>query len=78
VCRFWEHEVFTDLEGAVATVQQAVAGEGTPPLRWVVWKVEPISEDDNQERRHLVRLRDGNARRQIEQRRHTRKWKRPR
>jgi len=77
VCRFWEHEVFTVLEELVEQVSQAVQQGGNPTPRWVVWKVEPLTEDGNRERRHLQQLRDETMTRCVEQKRHTRKWRRP-
>ncbi len=78
VCRFWEHEVFTDLDGCVVQVRAAIGEKDREPIpRQVVWKVEPISEDGNQERRHLQLLRDEGVSEVVEQQRHTRKWTRP-
>lgn len=78
VCRFWEHEVFTDLPRCVTNVRGAIQDrDWTPTPRQLVWLVEPISEDGNQERRHLQMLRDASQARFVEQKRHTRKWKRP-
>lgn len=77
VCRFWEHTVFTDLSGAVEQVKSAIQGGFSAPCRWVVWKVDPISEDGNLERRYLQQLRDPQQHREVEQVRHTRKWRRP-
>jgi DNA mismatch endonuclease (patch repair protein) len=78
VIRFWEHTVFTELEHAVNTVVAVVkGGEARPTPRWCVIEVHPLDEAGNQERRILVDLRDMEQTRVVEQKRHTRKWTRP-
>lgn len=60
VVRVWEHEVFTDLDGVVALVRRAVAGEPPPRERdWRVVRVIPApQEGQDWERRELRLLRD--------------------
>ncbi|MEW6637207.1 MAG: very short patch repair endonuclease [Actinomycetota bacterium] len=60
VVRVWEHEVFTDLDGVVALVRRAVAGEPPPEERdWRVIRVIPVPhEGQDWERRELCLLRD--------------------
>lgn len=78
VVRFWEHEVFTELNECVELVRRAVR-DGEPDVRptWRVRMVEPLDQTGDAERRHLIRLRAPGDERCVEQARHTRKWRRP-
>lgn len=63
VLRFWEHEVEDDLAGVCAAVEGAVrAGAPATGDQWRVWRVEPVAGAGNEERRHLVQLRDSSTR----------------
>lgn len=80
VVRAWEHEIYENLQGVVDRVRRGVvhdAAQGTYG-DWRVDRVDVIDDATDQERRHLVRLREPNERRTWEGTRSTRKWKRPR
>lgn len=76
VIRVWEHEVAEDLPKIVAEIRSIVAGsENSLSDPWRVEHVEVLNAETDQERRHLVSLRDP-ARRRVEDRiRSTAKWR---
>ena len=71
VRRVWEHEVFEDLARCVGRIVEK--GE---PISWRVFFVQPVDADGAIERRYMCELRGCEEERVIEQRRHTRKWRR--
>jgi DNA mismatch endonuclease (patch repair protein) len=76
VCRFWEHEVFLDLPGAVSAVLQAVGSADWKPVpRWCVAEVHALDPAGQTEERRLVNLRDTGTMRSVIQPRSTRKWR---
>lgn len=76
VLRFWEHEVFTDVEGVVERIGRARAGQAArSSAEWRVLAAEPLDEAGTRERRVLCSLRDPSRTRVVEQKRHTRKWR---
>jgi hypothetical protein len=75
VVRFWEHEVFTNIEGVVERI--VAAPDTLNVVSWRVWWVEPLDEAGTRERRHLRELRGLAPDRFEEQARHTRKWRLP-
>jgi DNA mismatch endonuclease, patch repair protein len=76
VCRFWEHEVWVDLDQVVETVRSAVSGkpDPTPAPRWHVVEVIPLDPSGDRERRVMQALRDPALTRHVEQDRSTEKW----
>ena len=71
VRRIWEHEVFEDLATCVARIV------GDSEIHsWRVFFVQPVDAEGTIERRYLCELRGAQGERVIEQRRHTRKWRR--
>lgn len=78
VIRVWEHDVFERLDEVTDTIVAEIAdGENFPASpSWRVWRVEPLDETGALERRHLRELRALVADRYVDQKRHTRKWKR--
>jgi DNA mismatch endonuclease (patch repair protein) len=78
VCRFWEHDVFVDLNAVVDEVRRALTDcQWAARGREVVWRVDALSEVGDQERRHLGLLREPERVWSVDQARHTRKWTRP-
>lgn len=79
VCRFWEHEIYEDLDGVVAAVQAAVTGAAVraDEPRWHVVEVEPLDDLGRRERREMEDLRDGDITEVVEQDRSTAKWQQP-
>ena len=76
VCRFWEHEVYEDLDRVVATVKSAVAGslERQHDIRWHVVEVLSLDESGDCERRIMEALRGSVPRKVMDQARSTEKW----
>lgn len=76
VLRFWEHEVFAELESVVRTVQDAVRGRSVPgEPRWQVISVVPVQgEVGDLEVRREEQLRRAACARIVKQQRTTRKW----
>jgi DNA mismatch endonuclease, patch repair protein len=76
VCRFWEHQVWVDLDGVVGSIRGALSGEDDPRVtpRWHVVEVVPLDSSGDRERRVLQALRDPTLVRHIEQARSTDKW----
>jgi DNA mismatch endonuclease, patch repair protein len=75
VCRFWEHEVYEDIDQCAARVKSAVEGAPSRSVtRWHVRRVVPIDQAGKQERRDLETLRNPDIRRSVEQARSTAKW----
>ena len=75
VLRFWEHEVWTEMDEALKLIR--VAWSGQVPCNSVaerVIKVAPLDEDGQREVRYLVVLTDRDSRRRIEGVRSTAKW----
>lgn len=71
VVRCWEHTVRADLDVAAGRVEAAVRERGGDrAAEWRVIEVEVLSEDGNEEARHLTELRGLEADR-IERRRRT-------
>jgi DNA mismatch endonuclease, patch repair protein len=79
VCRFWEHEIWESLDTVAQMIRGAIAGSlDVPSLpRWHVAKVIALDPDGRRERRMLQSLRDPEVSRNVEQWRHTTKWKMP-
>lgn len=77
VCRFWEHEVHEELPAVVDEVERALkrATRSQRADDWRVASVVPLDENGDYERRLLVSLRSPEKTRQIDQQRHTRKWR---
>jgi DNA mismatch endonuclease, patch repair protein len=78
VLRFWEHEVWEEMDAVVTAIRGAI--EGFPAReapRWHVVQVVPLDNEGNQERRVMQLLRDQGSERTVEQARRTDKWKRP-
>lgn len=67
VLRIWEHEIDEKLEDTVDLVEGVVreGGEGRAPI-WRVEAVEPLDDDSDIERLHLVTLRDPETTRVVE------------
>ena len=78
VCRIWEHEVFECLDTVVGTIVAALTDASwLPEPTWRVVRVDRVPGGGDHERRVLELLReDPPVRREIEQVRHTRKWRR--
>ncbi len=78
VVRFWEHEIFENLQDSVARVKSTLSGEGTSSdtQDWRVVYVEPL--DSNMERRRLESLRSAEPHMEEVRRRTTTKWSRKR
>lgn len=76
VRRFWEHEIYEDLEAVVDTVKAALAGSpgGHWRRRWHVVEVHPLDESGDFERRIMEALREPSIRQVVEQARSTQKW----
>jgi DNA mismatch endonuclease (patch repair protein) len=78
VIRIWEHEVFTDLEGAVDKVREGLCGGDQPESSWRVRLVEDISKPSDTERdlerRHMVDLWNPEAVIALDRKRSTAKW----
>lgn len=78
VVRIWEHEVYENLDDVVTLVQSAIRDDGWEPRpMWRVARVDPIDERGDLERRHLELLREPVQQYVVEQKRNTKKWKRP-
>lgn len=78
VCRFWEHQVFEDMEGIIVAVRQAME-RGTswaPSPAERVTRVEPVDAQGSIERRFLIDLRKPECLSVQQRRRTTVKWKR--
>ena len=73
--RVWEHDVHESLPTVVEEVLTAIGPAGR--LAWRVYQVDEDETDPAMERRHLRELRGLAADRVVNQRRHTRKWRRP-
>lgn len=75
-CRFWEHEIYQDLEGVVAAIKRAITGSADrqPEPRWHVVDVLPLDATGDDERRIMEALRDPTMRKVVEQARSTEKW----
>ncbi len=77
-CRFWEHEVHTNLDEVVELVRCAVREAAWSPTdSWRVLEVHPLDERGEHERRVMESLLEPGVRRVVVQKRHTRKWKVP-
>lgn len=76
VCRFWEHEIYVDLDEVVVSIAAAVEGNDfePPKPRWHVIEVTPLDESGDRERRVMEALRDPDLQRTVEQDRSTEKW----
>lgn len=76
VCRFWEHEIYQDLDGVAAAVKAALAGSMAADRRprWHVVEVIPLDEAGDSERRIMEALREPSTRTVVEQSRSTDKW----
>jgi len=78
VCRFWEHMVFEDLDGAIDEVKVALLDKTWRiNKRWCVLKVDSLGGIPEQERWHLRRLDISGINRVVVRTRSTRKWRRP-
>jgi DNA mismatch endonuclease, patch repair protein len=78
VHRFWEHQIWEDLDQVVALIQRTLQGSpDLPPTRWHVVEVVPLNETGDRERRVMQSLRDPTAVMQVDQARITRKWSIP-
>jgi len=79
VCRFWECEVWEQLDRVVDTIHQAVRhGRWSPEDAWRVQHVTPLDPEGAMECRELTLLRDPARHRSVEQPRSTKKWRSPR
>jgi DNA mismatch endonuclease, patch repair protein len=75
VLRFWEHEIWEELDAVVMAIRGAVDGSRTPKvLRWHVVQVVPVDNKGERERRVMQSLRDHGSVRTVEQARTTEKW----
>lgn len=76
VCRFWEHQVWVDLDAVVETIQSALSSEVAPPRepRWHVVEVVPLDPCGDREQRVMEALRDPTLTRYVVQERSTAKW----
>jgi DNA mismatch endonuclease, patch repair protein len=76
VCRFWEHEVWVDLDGVIETIRSAISREDHPTLtpRWHVVEVVPLDSTGDRERRVMEALREPALTRYVERDRSTEKW----
>ncbi|MFT7623790.1 MAG: DNA mismatch endonuclease (patch repair protein) [Myxococcota bacterium] len=78
VCRFWEHEVYERLDEVVERVQKSVhIGSTNFSPEWRVYRVVSVDETGDLEQRYLRRLRFAETTMMLQQKRHTKKWKRP-
>ncbi len=78
VLRFWEHQVFEELDTITDTVEAVIRGKTQKlPAHWRVIRVVPMDAEGTQEKRFLNALRLPDSSKIVEQARHTRKWKRP-
>lgn len=76
VARFWEHEVFERLEEVVAKIRRLwEGGTDAAEARYCVVRVDSLPAHER-EVRYLEDLRDAEPKREVEQQRSTRKWKR--
>ena len=75
VCRFWEHQLWEDLDACVARVRAAAQAPVWRRTRsWRVFRVVPLPGDH--EERHQRELRGCAPDRVVNQGRSTRKWAR--
>ena len=76
VLRFWEHEIYQDLEAVVTSIKSAVAGSrsAAPGPRWHVVEVVPLDETGDRERRTMEALREPTTSKVLERTRSTAKW----
>ena len=77
VWRFWEHEVFLELDRVVDLIRGAVlfeTGSVDRRTRWHVVEVIPLNEKGDEEWRVLEALRDPDRRLAVERPRSTAKW----
>lgn len=73
VLRIWEHQVVEELEKVCSEIEDALRGRlATDSLCWRVWRVNRLESGDDEERRHLVDLRDATRRRAEEGPRYSR------
>lgn len=72
VRRVWEHEVFADVDGVVATILDRES-PGSPD-DWRVWKVAVVEPESDTEEQLLIRLRDPHATLARQRVRSTRPW----
>jgi DNA mismatch endonuclease, patch repair protein len=78
VLRFWEHEVWEELDVVVTSVRRALEGSRTGEAsRWHVVQVVPLDTKGDRERRVMQSLRDQTSVRTVDQARTTEKWKAP-
>lgn len=78
VCRFWEHQVFEDIDGLIGAVRHALDRDAcwSPGSAERVNRVEPVDEHGSIERRFLLELRNPERVSVQQRRRTTTKWKR--
>lgn len=76
VCRIWEHELFTDIDGAIMRLTRTL--RGVRPRRkpdWRIVEVRPLDAAGANEERWLEQLRDRDSSKVVRQRRTARKWR---
>lgn len=79
VVRVWEHEVFTSLPEVLELIERAMRGESmTDDPSWRVVRVDVLDDTTDLERRHMISLRDSQTTHDVDAKRYTTKWKKPR
>ena len=74
VCRIWEHQVFEEPSLVVSQIEAALsAGRWRPSKSWRVARVVEVDAELDRERRFMRELRTS-TRRQVTQKRTTKKW----
>ena len=76
VCRFWEHEVFTELQAVLKEIRRALEGTATRRKMWRVVAVSALIGPGDREARDMEALRDPKERKRVVRRRSTKKWER--
>lgn len=76
VVHVWEHSLYEDASAVVRSIVSALRSKPRAKAEWRVVRVEALTADGRYERRILEDLRKPDRRREVEQVRSTRKWKR--
>jgi len=74
VLRFWEHEIYKELDDVISQILKAL--DGVPPSDdrgWRVVRVEPINGQADMEIQHLIDIREPSCRKTIKRLRTTTK-----
>lgn len=75
VLRFWEHEIYTDIDRVVEVIRRAVIGGDPVGLpQWRVVSIVAVDPEHDLEERRLEALRDPSTVRVVTRRRSTEKW----